>query len=139
MTILRGGPLGKITQCLSHTYSFQFVFMVSYAIAEACGKQFWLEEGRFYDFNKLPLNKGDLFTLNNILLVKNGDDILFGTPYLDKEYTINVEVLRHVAGSKVRVYKMRPKKKTRKTFGSKPKFTRVLIKSVIKNTQTVAV
>ena len=113
--------------------------MVSYAIAEACGKQFWLEEGRFYDFNKLPLNKGDLFTLNNILLVKNGDDILFGTPYLDKEYTINVEVLRHVAGSKVRVYKMRPKKKTRKTFGSKPKFTRVLIKSVIKNTQTVAV
>ena len=113
--------------------------MVSYAIAEACGKQFWLEEGRFYDFNKLPLNKGDLFTLNNILLVKNGDDILFGTPYLDKEYTINVEVLRHVAGSKVRVYKMRPKKKTRKTFGSKPKFTRVLIKSIIKNTQAVAV
>jgi large subunit ribosomal protein L21 len=108
--------------------------MVSYAIAEACGKQFWLEEGRFYDFNKLPLDKGDLFTLNNVLLVNNGDSVFFGAPYLDKEYTVNVEVLRHIKGPKVRVYKMRPKKKTRKTFGSKLKFTRVLIKSIIKNT-----
>jgi large subunit ribosomal protein L21 len=58
----------------------------------------------------------------------------FGAPYLDKEYTVNVEVLRHIKGPKVRVYKMRPKKKTRKTFGSKLKFTRVLIKSIIKNT-----
>lgn len=106
---------------------------MSYAIVEACGKQFWLEEGRFYDFDRLPLNKGDVFTLNNILLVNNDDNISLGYPYLDKEYTINVQVLRHVSGPKVRVYKMRPKKKTRKTFGSKPKFTRILVKSVVKN------
>jgi len=106
---------------------------MSYAIVEACGKQFWLEEGRFYDFDRLPLNKGDVFTLNNILLVNNDDNISLGYPYLDKEYTINVQVLRHVSGPKVRVYKMRPKKKTRKTFGSKPKFTRILVTSVVKN------
>ena len=113
--------------------------MVSYAVVEACGKQFWLEEGRFYDFNKLPLNKGDLFTLNKVLVVNNDDDILIGNPYLDKEYTITVEVLRHIAGPKVRVYKMRPKKKTRRTFGSKPKFTRVLVKSIVKNIQAVTI
>ena len=32
--------------------------------------------------------------------------------------------------SKIRVYKMRPKKKTRKTFGSRPKLTRVYINSI---------
>ena len=119
----------------SYLLYYYSLTMTSYAIAEACGKQFWLEEGRFFDFNKLPLNKGDLFVLNKVLLVNTNDNISIGTPYLDEEYTINVEVLRHVNGPKVRVYKMRPKKKTRRTFGSKPKLTRVLIKSIIKNTQ----
>ena len=112
--------------------------MVSYAIVEACGKQFWLEEGRFYDFNKLPLQKGDLFTLNNIILVNKENNIFVGRPYLDKDYTVNVEVLRHVSGSKVRVYKMRPKKKTRKTFGAKPKFTRIFVKSIVQKSKAVA-
>ena len=112
-------------------YSYSLI-MVSYAVVEACGKQFWLEEGRFYDFNKLPLNKGDLFILNKVLLVNDNGNISIGTPYLDTEYTINVEVLRHVTGPKIRVYKMRPKKKTRRTFGSKPKLTRVLVKSIVK-------
>ena len=113
--------------------------MISYAVVEASGKQFWLEEGRFYDFDKLPLSSGDLFTLNKVLFVNNDNNISIGAPYLDNEYTINVEVLRHIAGPKVRVYKMRPKKKTRKTFGSKPKFTRVLVKSIVKSNQVVTV
>jgi large subunit ribosomal protein L21 len=108
--------------------------MVSYAIVEACGKQFWIEEGRFYDFNKLPLNKGDTFSLKNILLVNWNDNIALGTPFLSDEYKIDVTVLRHLSGPKIRVYKMRPKKKTRKTFGARPKLTRVLINSISKKT-----
>ena len=34
--------------------------MDSYAIIQASGKQFWVEEKRFYDFNKLPLQPGDV-------------------------------------------------------------------------------
>ena len=83
--------------------------MVSYAIVEACGKQFWVEEGRFYDFNKLPLNKGDTFSLNNILLVNLNNNIKLGKPFVD-DVKIDVTVLRHISGPKVRVYKMRPKK-----------------------------
>ena len=104
--------------------------MVSYAIAEACGKQFWLEEGRFYDFDKLPLNRGDKFVLNNVLLVNQEGVISIGQPYLNNQYVVNIEVLRHLMGKKVRVYKMRPKKKTRRTFGARPQLTRVLVKSI---------
>ena len=43
--------------------------MESYAIVQASGKQFWVEENKFYDFDKLPLDRGDTFTLNQILLV----------------------------------------------------------------------
>ena len=109
--------------------------MVSYAIVEACGKQFWIEEGRFYDFNKLPLNKGDTFSLNNILLVNYNNNIALGKPFLTNDYKIDVTVLRHISGPKVRVYKMRPKKKTRKTFGARAKLTRVLINSISKKAE----
>jgi len=106
--------------------------MSSYAIVQASGKQFWVEESKFYDFDKLPLNRGDMFNLNQILLVKEPDSISVGKPFLDKEFSIEATVLRHLSGSKVRVYKMRPKKKTRKTFGSRRKLTRVLINSISK-------
>lgn len=109
--------------------------MVHYAIVEACGKQFWIEEGRFYDFNKIPLDKGDTFSLNNILLVNLNNNIILGTPFLSGEYKVDVTVLRHISGPKLRVYKMRPKKKTRKTFGARPKLTRVLVNSISKKVE----
>ena len=104
--------------------------MRPYAIVEAGGKQFWIEENRFYDFDKLPLTKGDTFTFNKILLVNQQNNVQIGTPFLNNEYEIVATVLRNISGPKIRVYKMRPKKKTRKTFGSRSKLTRVLVNSI---------
>jgi large subunit ribosomal protein L21 len=106
--------------------------MESYAIVQASGKQFWVEENKFYDFDKLPLDRGDTFSLNQILLVNQDQSVSIGKPFLDNQYIVKAKVLRHLAGPKVRVYKMRPKKKTRKTFGSRRKLTRVLITSISK-------
>ena len=110
--------------------------MVSYAIVQASGKQFWVEEKRFYDFDKLPLNEGDTFQLNNVLLVNKNNNVSIGTPFLDSNFTIEAIVLRHLSGPKLRVYKMRSKKKTRKTFGSRTKLTRVLINTISSKAQT---
>ena len=110
--------------------------MISYAIVQASGKQFWVEEKRFYDFDKLPLNEGDTFQLNNVLLVNKNNNVSIGTPFLDSNFTIEAIVLRHLSGPKLRVYKMRSKKKTRKTFGSRPKLTRVLINTISSKAQT---
>ena len=106
--------------------------MDSYAIVQASGKQFWVEENKFYDLDKLPLDRGDTFSLNQILLVNQDDSVKIGKPFLDSEYIVKAKVLRHLSGPKIRVYKMRPKKKTRKTFGSRRKLTRVLITSIAK-------
>jgi large subunit ribosomal protein L21 len=103
---------------------------------QASGKQFWVEEKRFYDFDKLPLNEGDTFQLNNVLLVNKNNNVSIGTPFLDSNFTIEAIVLRHLSGPKLRVYKMRSKKKTRKTFGSRPKLTRVLINTISSKAQT---
>ena len=106
--------------------------MESYAIVQASGKQFWVEENKFYDFDKLPLDRGDSFSLNQILLVNQNSNVEIGKPYLDQTYAVEATVLRHLSGPRIRVYKMRPKKKTRKTFGSRRKLTRVLINSISK-------
>ena len=101
--------------------------MLSYAIVQACGKQYWVEPGRFYDFDKLPFQTGDTFTLNNVLLMNTGGKVSLGKPFLDPEFSIDVKVVSHLSGPKTRVYKMRSKKKTRKTYGARPKLTRVLV------------
>ena len=127
----KGGALWENNTMSKFSLFFIFSFcMEPYAIVQASGKQFWVEENKFYDFDKLPLDRGDNFSLNQILLVKEGDSVTVGKPFLDKEYVVEATVLRHLSGPKVRVYKMRPKKKTRKTFGSRRKLTRVLIKSI---------
>jgi large subunit ribosomal protein L21 len=114
----------------TYTYINTNIDMESYAIVQASGKQFWVEENKFYDFDKLPLDKGDTFTLNQILLVNHNSLTKVGKPFLDTSYTVQAKVLRHLSGPKIRVYKMRPKKKTRKTFGSRRKLTRVLITNI---------
>jgi large subunit ribosomal protein L21 len=106
--------------------------MQTYAIVQASGKQFWVEQNKFYDFDKLPLNRGDKFSLNQILLVKDVNSVHLGKPFLEN-YSVRATVLRHISGPKIRVFKMRSKKKTRKTFGNRRKLTRILINSIDKN------
>jgi len=132
VTILKGGPFGKITQCLSSILiMFSKFIMQTYAIVQASGKQFWIEQDKFYDLDKLPLDRGDKFSLNQVLLVKENDQLHIGKPFLE-DYCVKATVLRHISGPKIRVYKMRSKKKTRKTFGSRRKLTRVLVNSIEK-------
>ena len=69
--------------------------MKSYAIVQASGRQFWIEEDRFYDFDKLPLQPGDNFNLTNILLVNDQDKVNIGQPFVEDSYTIEATVLRH--------------------------------------------
>ena len=45
------------------------LIMDSYAIVQASGKQFWVEENKFYDLDKLPLDRMIHFSFNQILLV----------------------------------------------------------------------
>ena len=102
---------------------------MQYAIIEFSGKQFWVEIGKYYDFNKINVEKGTFLLFNKILLVNNCNKILIGKPYLD--YTqIKGKILQHLKGPKCIIYKMQPKKKTRKTQGYRQNFSRILIQEI---------
>tara|TARA_B110000967_G_scaffold88901_1_gene91488 strand:+ start:2170 stop:2487 length:318 start_codon:yes stop_codon:yes gene_type:complete len=102
---------------------------MKYAIVEISGKQFWVEKDKYYDLNRIPAKINVQISLNRILLVNNEGDILIGKPYL-KNVTIKAKVLKHFRGRKILVYKMRPKKKTRKKQGHRQDLTRILIEDI---------
>ena len=102
---------------------------MKYAIVEISGRQFWVETGKYYNFNRIPTNLGQDIILNRVLLLNNEGEILIGKPYLDM-VKIKGKVLEHLRGRKKLIYKMRPKKKTRKKQGHRQELTRVLIEEI---------
>lgn len=102
---------------------------MKYAIVEITGKQFWVEIGKYYDFNRIPTDIGKEILLNRVLLLKNKEDIFIGQPYL-KSVKVRGKILEHLNGKKQIIYKMQSKKKTRKKIGYRQKLTRVLIKEI---------
>ena len=105
---------------------------MKYAIVEISGRQFWIEKGKYYDFNRIPTELGKQISINRVLLLNNDDNILIGKPYLES-VKIKGKILEHLRGKKTIVYKMRPKKKTRKKQGHRQELTRVLIEDIILN------
>jgi len=100
-----------------------------YAIVEISGKQFWIETGKYYDFNRIPTELGKEINLNRVLLVNNDGEILIGKPFLN-EVKVTGRVLEHLRDRKKIIYKMKPKKKTRKKQGHRQELTRVLIENI---------
>ena len=100
-----------------------------YAIAETSGQQFWFEVNRYYDIDRLNAKEKDKITLEKVLLLKNQNSITIGKPYV-KDAKIELEVVSHKRDKKILVYKMRPKKKTRKKMGHRQELTRVMVKSI---------
>ena len=100
-----------------------------FAIAETSGQQFWFEVDKYYDIDRLKAKEKDKITLENILLIKDNENISIGRPYV-KNAQIELEVVSHKRDKKIIVYKMRPKKKTRRKMGHRQELTRVMVKSI---------
>jgi large subunit ribosomal protein L21 len=110
---------------------------MTYAIIETGGKQLRVEAGRFYDIERLAVEESGSVTIDRVLYVDNDGTPSIGQPFVTGA-TIEGTVLRHFRGRKVIVYKMRPKKKTRKKRGHRQEVTRLLIESISINGKAIA-
>lgn len=110
---------------------------MSYAIIEAGGTQLRVEPGRFYDINRLAAEADDTYVIDKVLLINEDDQITVGQPYIEGA-TVEGTILGHRRGRKVIVYKMRPKKKTRKKRGHRQELTRLMINSINLNGSATA-
>jgi large subunit ribosomal protein L21 len=110
---------------------------MSYAIIETGGKQMRVEPGRFYDIELLPVEPEESVTIESVLLVQHNGEVTIGQPFVEGA-TVQGTVMRHFRGRKVIVYKMKPKKKTRKKRGHRQEITRLMIDSISLNGSVVA-
>ena len=102
---------------------------MTYAIIEICGKQLKVEPGRFYDIDRLDLEPDENLSVDKVLLVHHEDQIQVGQPYIEGANVAGT-VLLHRRGKKIIVYKMLPKKKTRKKRGHRQELSRLMIDSI---------
>jgi large subunit ribosomal protein L21 len=102
---------------------------MTYAIIETGGKQIRVEAGRFYDIELLPVEADAKVEIDRVLMVVDGDKITVGQPTVAGA-KVKGTVLRHFRDRKVIVYKMQPKKKTRKKRGHRQEVTRLMIDAI---------
>ncbi|MDJ0712788.1 MAG: 50S ribosomal protein L21 [Prochloraceae cyanobacterium] len=110
---------------------------MTYAIIETGGKQLRVEPGRFYDIELLHVEANENYTIDKVLLVRQENEISVGQPYVEGA-TVEGTVMEHRRGRKIIVYKMQPKKKTRKKRGHRQEITRLMINSISMNGSVLA-
>jgi large subunit ribosomal protein L21 len=97
-----------------------------FAIVESGGKQYRAIEGRTIEVDRLPVETGNKFDFERVLLMADGDDVMVGTPLIS-EILVKVTVVDHVKGPKIDRFKYRPKKRIRVRGGHRQQYTRLLV------------
>ncbi|MCX7596288.1 MAG: 50S ribosomal protein L21 [Fischerella sp.] len=110
---------------------------MTYAIIETGGKQLRVEPGRFYDIELLPAQPDEKVTIESVLLIQHNGEVTIGQPLVPGA-KVEGTVMRHFRGRKIIVYKMKPKKKTRKKRGHRQEITRLMINSISLNGSVLA-
>jgi len=100
-----------------------------YAIVKSGGRQYRAEEGHSFSVEKLPLEVGEQFDLEQVLLVADGDTIKVGQPYVDGA-SVKATVTEQYKGEKIFVWKYRPRKRYRRRQGHRQQYTRIRIDQV---------
>lgn len=89
--------------------------MSKYAIIKLSGKQYRVEAGDEFIVDKLDIDEGEKLKCD-VLLIKDEDKLLVGTPQLDKN-VVEIEVTTQQKGKKLRVSKFKAKSRYRRVFG----------------------
>ena len=100
-----------------------------YAIIRTGGKQYRVEPGDVVRFEHLDAEVGSSITLDDVLLVGEGDDVQVGAPRVENA-AVEGTVVEQGRDRKVRVFKHKRRKHYRRTKGHRQEFTAVKIERV---------
>lgn len=100
-----------------------------YAVVESGGKQHRVIEGETLKVEKLDLATGDTLTIDQVLMVGEGESVKIGAPYVDGS-KVTAEIISHGRHDKVTIVKFRRRKHHRKQMGHRQWYTELKITGI---------
>lgn len=95
------------------------------AIVDIAGTQEKVSEGQKLLVPRLKEEPGSEVSLETVLMLLDKDGkVTTGSPHVSGA-TVKVKVLDHSRGKKLRVFKMKRRKRYRRTIGSRPDYTEI--------------
>ncbi|QPJ63879.1 MAG: 50S ribosomal protein L21 [Candidatus Nitrohelix vancouverensis] len=102
-----------------------------FAVLATGGKQYKVSEGDVIEVEKLEQPVGETVTLDQVLMMGEGESVEVGAPYLEG-CTVTGEVTEQLKGPKIIVFKMKRRKKYRRKNGHRQLQTRLKITGISK-------
>ena len=95
----------------------------------ASGTQLRVKQGDILDVDRVKAEPGSSIVYEDVLLVEDGEEVSVGTPSVENA-SVSAEVLAHYRGKKVKVFKMRRRKKYRRTRGHRSELSKIRITGI---------
>ncbi len=106
-------------------------FRIMFAIVEIAGQQFKVESGQEIFVHRLQAEEGSEVSFDQVLLTSGEDGgVSVGTPTLSG-VSVKAEVLEHLKGDKVIVFRKKRRKGFRKKNGHRQALTKIKINSIV--------
>ena len=112
-----------------HPEDMKYSEDIKYSIVEINSKQYLVEPGKVVMVDHIDAKEGDEIEIDKVLLYRDEKDIKIGRPYT-KDIKIKAKVLGETKGKKIRVFKYKKRKDYRRTIGSRPLYTKLMIEDV---------
>jgi len=100
-----------------------------YAVIKTGGKQYKVAAGETLKVERLVAEVGQDVTLDQVLAVGTGADLIAGSPFVVGA-TVVASIVSHGRHEKVRIFKMRRRKHYQKRQGHRQSFTEIRISAV---------
>ncbi|TXC81819.1 50S ribosomal protein L21 [Luteibaculum oceani] len=100
-----------------------------YAIVDIAGQQLKVEKDQKLFVNRLEGSEGDKLNFDNVLLVDKDGETTIGAPKVDGA-SVEVEVLQHLKGDKVIVFKKKRRKGYRVKNGHRQSLSEIKITGI---------
>ena len=100
-----------------------------YAVIKTGGKQYRVSAGQKLKVEQIPADVGAEVTLDQILMVGEGESVKVGAP-LVAGATVKCTVVSHGRHDKVKIFKMRRRKHYQKRQGHRQNYTELRIDTI---------
>ena len=100
-----------------------------YAVIKTGGKQYRVTNGLKFKVEQIPADVGAEVTLDQILMVGEGESVKIGAPFLAGAI-VKATVISQGRHDKVRIFKMRRRKHYQKRQGHRQNYTELRIDTI---------